>query len=236
MRALAAKPRAPLVASHACRLGTLDIMLDWRGIAFLPAHAMMIVADLHLEKAASFAARGQMLPPHETLDTLARLGDAVADYRPDRLVLLGDSFHSKIVSFDREGEAARRLVRLAKETRLVWIAGNHDPAPPIAVAGEVLEHVEIDEVMLRHVPVVDGHREIVGHLHPAARIATRAGAQRRKCFVHSPQRLLMPSFGALTGALDLREPAIAELFAEGVGHAHLICRGRLEKVPLPALL
>lgn len=236
MRALAAKRPVSAIVGHACQLGTLDIVLDWRGFALLPAHSVMIVADLHLEKAASFAARGQMLPPHETLDTLARLGEAVADHRPDRLVLLGDSFHSKIVSFDRDGEAARRLDALAKETHLLWIAGNHDPAPPVAVAGEVRAEVEIEGVILRHAPAADGRREIVGHLHPAARIATRAGRQRRKCFVHSPQRLLMPAFGALTGALDLRELAIAAWFADGIGHAHLLCRDRLEKVPLSALV
>ena len=43
---------------------------------YLPARRALIVADLHLEKASWFAARGQMLPPHDclaTLETLAAL-------------------------------------------------------------------------------------------------------------------------------------------------------------------
>ncbi len=41
-----------------------------------PTPAMLIVADLHLEKGSSFARRGQLIPPydtHETLGALARL-------------------------------------------------------------------------------------------------------------------------------------------------------------------
>ena len=37
---------------------------------------MLLVADLHLEKGSTFAARGVLLPPYDTAATLARLGAA----------------------------------------------------------------------------------------------------------------------------------------------------------------
>ena len=38
---------------------------------------LLAVADLHLEKGSSFARRGQMLPPYDTGETLARLAALV---------------------------------------------------------------------------------------------------------------------------------------------------------------
>ena len=38
---------------------------------------------------------------------------------------------------------------------------------------------------------------------------------RRRCFVSDGARLLLPSFGAYTGGLDVRDAAIASLFTDG---------------------
>ena len=43
---------------------------------------MLVVADLHLEKGSSYAARGQMLPPYDTRETLRRLAAEVAALVP----------------------------------------------------------------------------------------------------------------------------------------------------------
>jgi uncharacterized protein len=40
---------------------------------YWPREATLLVADLHLEKASFFAARGQMLPPYDSRATLERL-------------------------------------------------------------------------------------------------------------------------------------------------------------------
>jgi metallophosphoesterase superfamily enzyme len=57
--------------------------------------------------------------------------------------------------------------------------------------------------------------EVAGHLHPAARITRGGMSTRKRCFVSDGMRLLLPAFGAYTGGLDVRENAIASLFADG---------------------
>ena len=50
------------------------------GALFWPTRRALLVADLHFEKASWFAARGQMLPPYDSLATLGeltRLVDAI---------------------------------------------------------------------------------------------------------------------------------------------------------------
>ncbi len=233
-----ARSRAPLHAGGMVRVAFAGETLDLHpeGVAFFPERALMIVADLHLEKSASFAARGQMLPPYETLETLRRLARLVADLRPDQLVLLGDSFHSVVETIGNEGPARGMIEAIAATSVLIWVAGNHDPVPPLPLPGRWVEEVALGDCILRHAPVEDGRNEIVGHLHPAARLATRAGGQRRRCFALSGRRLLMPAFGSLTGMVDLSEPSIRRLLPVQDTRVFLMCRQGLAEVPASACL
>ncbi len=220
---------------HECRVAGLRVMLDCSGAAFLPEERMLVVADLHLEKSAAFARFGQMLPPYDSLATLSRLEAVVNRVRPERLVLLGDSFHRADLVPQAGSEAGVILARLASAVQFTWITGNHDPHHPLTLPGESLPHLDLADVRLRHEPEADGRPEIVGHLHPAARLATRAGMQRRRCFLASNKRLLMPAFGSLTGALDVTDPPIRNLGWGAETRAYLLAREAIHAVPFQAL-
>ena len=223
------------LAGHECRIAGLRLMLDCSGAAFLPEESMLVVADLHLEKSAALARFGQMLPPYDSLATLARLEAAVNRLRPERLVLLGDSFHRADLVPQAASPAATILTRLAEQVRFIWITGNHDPHHPADLPGESLGHLDLGGVRLRHEPEADGRPEIVGHLHPAARLATRVGTQRRRCFLASRERLLMPAFGCLTGALDVTDRPIRDLGWGAETRAYLLARDAIHAVPFHAL-
>ena len=53
----------------------------------------LLVADLHLEKASSFARHGQMLPPYDSRETLERIATAIRETGARRIFCLGDNFH-----------------------------------------------------------------------------------------------------------------------------------------------
>ncbi len=82
------------------------------------------------------------------------------------------------------------------------------------LTGRIVTTLQIGRLSLIHEPQ-PGNRpgEVAGHLHPAARVSAYGRGVRRPCFVTDGCRLLMPAFGAFTGGLDVREPAVAELFA-----------------------
>ncbi len=220
---------------HECRIAGLRVTLDCTGAAFLPDEGALVVADLHLEKSAAFARFGQMLPPYDSLATLQRLEVAVNRLQPHRLVLLGDSFHRADLVPQAGSPAGMILERLASEVHLTWITGNHDPHHPAELPGVSVAHLDLGGVRLRHEPEADGRPEIVGHLHPAARLATRAGTQRRRCFLASGERLLMPAFGCLTGALDVTDPPIRDLGWGAETRAYLLAREAIHAVPFQAL-
>ncbi|MCK8785103.1 ligase-associated DNA damage response endonuclease PdeM [Roseomonas sp. NAR14] len=213
-------------------LGGERLMLDPAGALFWPARRTLVVADLHLEKASAYAARGQLLPPYDTRDTLERLAPILRRYRPARLVALGDSFHDRDGHARLPGPDRALLLRLLDGMETVWVLGNHDPVPP-DLPGTATENFAEGPLVFRHQGGGDGH-ELSGHFHPKATVPTRGGPVCRPCFVASPQRVLLPAFGSLTGGLDARDAAIAALFPRGA-RLFLLGRERLHSVPLAAL-
>lgn len=192
-----------------------SVTLAASGAAWIAAEQTLIVSDLHLEKGSAFAARGVFLPPYDTRATLEALGVAIAQWRPKRVVALGDSFHDAALDRRMADEDRARLTALvAAVDHWVWIVGNHDPQAPLHLGGEAAETLALGPWTLRHEPeehASDG--EIAGHLHPCARIRRRGRSVRRRCFVGDGRRLILPAFGAYAGGLNILDPAFTPLFA-----------------------
>jgi len=203
------------------------LLLDPAGAIFWPARRTLIIADLHLEKASSFARRGFLLPPYDSQATLERLAVLLHRHAPERVIALGDSFHDPSGSKRLARDAASLLARMQRTHHFVWIAGNHDPVP-----GALAEFHEAP-FLLRHRSgtVVGGSVEISGHFHPKARVETRAGSIARPCFVTDRRRILLPAFGSYTGGLDVSALPIRTLFPHG-GQVFLLGRDRLFAFPM----
>ena len=183
------------------------------GALWLEAERTLVVADLHFEKGSAYAARGQLLPPYDTGETLRRLEMEIAATAPERLVFLGDSFHDGRALERIGGGDVERLRMMAQSRTLVWIVGNHDADGPGGLPGEVMETLSIGALVLRHEPR-EGPQpgETAGHLHPCARITALGRSVRRRCFVTDGERLILPAFGSYAGGLNVRDAAFAGLF------------------------
>jgi DNA ligase-associated metallophosphoesterase len=207
------------------------LLLDACGAAFSPAHATLVFADLHLEKGSAYARGRQFLPPYDTTDTLARMSRAMARHKPARVIALGDSFHDSGAANRLMQEDRRRLQSLTAQAHFVWIAGNHDPDPPAWTGGEVATSIRLGGLTLRHAPLSTFEAgEVAGHLHPCASVSRWGRSVRRRCFVSDGLRMLLPSFGAYTGGLDVGDRAITVLFS-GSFHAYMLGQARVYAIP-----
>lgn len=201
---------------------------------FWPRHAVLIVADLHLEKASWFAARGQPLPPYDSHDTLDRLARLASETGARAIWCLGDSFHDADAAHRIAPEVADRLRRQTQSVQLTWIAGNHDGLSGGAWGGVVAEEIEVDGIVFRHrCDLHDVRPEISGHFHPKLRCKLRGRSIARPCFVGDSERLIMPAFGSFTGGLDVEDAAIAANFI-GNYRAMLVADQRLLTFPCGA--
>jgi len=218
-------PLRKACGSLSVRIAREACVLRCSGAMWLPTHRTLIAADLHLEKGSAFAARGQMLPPYDSRVTLDRLEAEIADLNPETVVLLGDSFHdTKAIARMAEDDRAR-LDRLATSRKWLWLEGNHDREAltrnadtAARLPGAVIGDMSLGGLRLTHEPEPlapddDRHGEVAGHLHPAARVVAYGRGVRRPCFITDGSRIILPAFGAFTGGLNVRDPAIADLFA-----------------------
>ena len=197
-----------------------ELVCDPSGIAYWPAEDAVLVADLHLEKGAAFARRGQLVPPFDTATTLRRLSQVLERWQPSRVFALGDSFHDERGAAEMPARERGELAALMSGRDWVWIAGNHDPKPPEGLGGECCDVVETAGLTLIHEPDPDGPvGEIAGHLHPKAVVVRRGRAVSRSCFAADPRRMVMPSFGAYTGGLSVFHTAFDGLFQGRRFHA-----------------
>jgi DNA ligase-associated metallophosphoesterase len=180
-----------------------------QGALFWPARRALLVADLHLEKASWFARLGQMLPPYDSVATLADLTALAAATGAEEVWCLGDSFHDRD-GCDRLPRRARdMLLALTAATRWTWITGNHDPGFADHCGGAVVEEAEVDGLLLRHeAEPAETRPELSGHFHPKLRISHRGRKISRRCFVATARKVILPAFGSLTGGLDAHHPEI----------------------------
>jgi uncharacterized protein len=206
------------------------MVADCDGALYWPQERLLAFADLHFEKGSSFAQRGVLLPPYDTAATLGRVARLIVRYAPRVVLALGDSFHDDGGAIRLSAPDRSALAAIQQGRDWVWIKGNHDSAVAANIGGAFHDRVAIGPLIFRHDPT-GGAGEIAGHLHPMARVGGRGGTLRRRCFACDGRRLLMPAFGAFTGGLNVRHPAIVDVFG-GLGFtAFVLGSRRLYAVP-----
>ncbi len=168
-----------------------SLQFDPAGALVWPAERVLVFADLHLEKGSAAARAGQLVPPWDSRVTLERVARLLRRYTPRTVIALGDSFH--------DNQAAARLA----------------PADEAALRRMTDAEWGTRKLCFRHQATAGETGEISGHFHPKAKVATRAGQIVRPCFVADASKIILPAFGAYTGGLDVRSPAITAHFPRG---------------------
>ena len=192
-----------------------DILLLAGRAAFLPSTATLLVADLHLGKAATFRNAGIPVPEGSAQADLARLERLVRDTAARRLIVLGDLFHARSgctqAVFDEFAASRARM----PGTEVLLIPGNHDRA-----IGKIPASLGIDSCLRTHdeppfhfvhEPATDLPEPgrtcftIAGHLHPTVVLRSPSGDRiTERCFVAEAATLILPAFGSFTGGHRMR--------------------------------
>lgn len=189
---------------------TADIVLLPGRAAWMPATRTLLVADLHLGKAAAFRRAGIPVPEGSAQRDLARLVRLVQETAATRLLVLGDLFHARSGCTERvfaEFTAARRSIT---GTEVVLVPGNHDRAvgrlPPdlgIDSAPPTVDEPPFHFVHEPGTPPPEPRRtcfSVAGHLHPTVSIGAPSGDRvTERCFVAETALLILPAFGSFTG-------------------------------------
>ncbi|MBP1204195.1 DNA ligase-associated metallophosphoesterase [Duganella sp. 1411] len=191
--------------------GTLAIELAGERVLLLPEKAlywprekMLIIADIHFGKAASFRALGVPVPGGTTAANLHALDALLARHAVREILFLGDFLHAKAAHAEVTMTAIHGW-RLARPSlKLTVVRGNHD-----AHAGDPPARLGIDMVdePLRQAPFAFCHHPdllvpgylMAGHVHPVYRLRAGWDSLLLPCFLVGEGRVVLPAFGAFTG-------------------------------------
>ncbi len=180
------------------------------GTLYWPSENILIVSDLHLEKGSSYLKYGSYLPPYDTSETLDKLKSVCQKLNPKTILFLGDVYHDK-ESLNRMNQANKDLWdEIINKYKILWIEGNHDPDS----APKNIKNLKLwseKNITFRHIADKDLCSEISGHYHPCYELIHKNQKLRRPCFLVSDNKIILPSYGAFTGGLNINDPAFETL-------------------------
>lgn len=175
---------------------------------------MLLIADVHLGKAAHFRKHGMAVPEGAMYRAYAKLDLLLKHFEPKTLCFLGDLFHSAPNS---EWELFADWVSNI-QVEIVLVKGNHDLIPEHRLDRlgiRIRDTWELETFYLTHEPEKkEGLFNICGHIHPGVKLRG-PGRQtlRLPCFFKKEQQLILPAFGEFTGKYVLTPGATDEVFA-----------------------
>jgi DNA ligase-associated metallophosphoesterase len=184
---------------------------------FRAMNATLIIADLHLGKAQHFRKNGIYLPQKSAEKDYERLKQLIVSLKPQRIILLGDLFHS---TYNHEWELFCEFVNSFKKIEFVLILGNHDILEEQhykSICSKIVEEtLEEGDVVFSHHPlkrIPENKINIAGHIHPGV-VLSGKGKQHVKlpCFYWYKNQLILPAFGSLTGLQLIAPEKDAKVF------------------------
>jgi uncharacterized protein len=180
----------------------------------------LIAADVHLGKVGHFRKAGIAVPRDMEQSDLAVLSDLIFEYKPDKIIFLGDLFHS-----DMNADWDWFILWRSQFSKLqiILIRGNHDIIDDShyhKLNIELHHQLLVGQFLMLHHPLTDADLQTAvgyvfcGHIHPGVSLVGR-GRQHitLPCFAFGAKQAVLPSFGKFTGKVALRSQKADRIFA-----------------------
>ena len=195
------------------------LLLPQKAIYWLQEKAL-IVADVHLGKVGHFRKAGIAVPRDMEQNELAVLSDLIFEHKPQKLIFLGDFFHSDMNS-DWDWFILWRSQ--FPKLEIILVRGNHD------IIGDS-HYLQLNIVLhdqLLAAPFLMLHQPLTGedlkeaagyvfcgHIHPGISLAGKARQHiTLPCFAFGVRQAILPSFGKFTGRVAIRNQQTDRIFA-----------------------
>ncbi|WP_207535816.1 ligase-associated DNA damage response endonuclease PdeM [Desertivirga arenae] len=166
----------------------------------------LIVSDLHIGKVGHFRKAGIAIPRNLEQEDLSKLSDLIHEWKPYRVIFLGDLFHSDMNSDWHWLQLWRDLF---PHIEMILVKGNHDILNPefYEEAGFIVtDRLVTSTFAFIHEPLSAGQLNLEekyvlsGHLHPGVKLV---GSARQNltisCFYFGVKQAVLPAFGRFTG-------------------------------------
>jgi DNA ligase-associated metallophosphoesterase len=185
-------------------IGNFSFELLSQKALYWPSKKILLIADLHLGKVNHYRKAGYPVPTRANDENTTVLIDLLNHYKPERILFLGDLFHSH---YNEEWEVLGQVIRHFQSISFELVMGNHDIMSTLQYERhKVVVHKEellIDDLLLTHAPLEEpkeGVYNLSGHIHPGAKLFGKGRqALLLPCFYFGKSQGILPAFGSFTG-------------------------------------
>ncbi|HEU4634068.1 MAG TPA: ligase-associated DNA damage response endonuclease PdeM [Flavisolibacter sp.] len=173
----------------------------------------LVVSDLHFGKTGHFRKAGIAVPQNVYKEDLQRLISLLHYFKPQKLIVVGDFFHSHA---NREMSWFQKWRNDFAALQIVLVKGNHDILQPAWYKEANIEVIGEKLIMENFVFTHDKCEEqqglymFCGHIHPGIYLQG-LGKQslRLPCFYFAEDHCILPAFSKFTGTA-LIAPSLKE--------------------------
>ena len=178
-------------------------------LEMLPTRALLLrqtnellICDIHLGKGEYFQQNGIPLTNNSDEQNLLRIRNIVKKHSPNKLIILGDLFHSKYSI----SESLKNKVEFLAGTlniKIELIVGNHDIGCKVKNIN-FINFKRSNNFIFTHEPIEkfeDNILNICGHYHPKIYLKDSKDKLSFRCFALDAKKHIfyLPAFGDLTG-------------------------------------
>lgn len=197
-----------------------DLLLLHQKAIYWRQEKALIAADVHLGKVGHFRKAGIAVPRDMEQSELSALSDLIYHYKPEKLIFLGDFFHSDINS-DWDWMVLWRSQ--FPKLEIILVKGNHDIIDQdhyTRLNILIVNELRCGPFLMLHHPLVGDELQdapayvLCGHIHPGISLAGRARQHiTLPCFAFGRKQAILPSFGTFTGRVAIRSNKTDRIFA-----------------------
>jgi DNA ligase-associated metallophosphoesterase len=197
-----------------------DLLLLPQKAIYWQQQKALIIADVHFGKVGHFRKAGIAVPRDMEQSDLATLSDLIHEYQPQKLLFLGDLFHSDI---NNDWDWFILWRSQFPNLEIILIKGNHDIIADINYERlniQLHDELLIAPFLMLHHPLPEtrlqtaGGYVFCGHIHPGVNLSGRARQSiTLPCFAFGGKQAILPSFGKFTGKVAIRSQQTDQIFA-----------------------
>lgn len=187
-----------------------EFILSQQRVIYWPATATLILSDLHIGKTGHFRKSGIAVPQSVFLEDMQRFAAAISFFKPARIIIIGDLFHSH---HNLELELFNRWRKDFSSVEFILVKGNHDILPEewYAEANITIHNNILREAAFSFVHDSSDFKDKVGfcfsgHIHPGIRLK---GLGRQSlsvpCFYFTDTYAILPAFSKFTGYVNMKQ-------------------------------
>ena len=182
------------------RISNQQFILHASGAMFWKEEDMLLISDVHLGKVSHFRKYGSAVPQNAVLGNYQKLNEVVDFFEPQKIIFLGDLFHSSLNKEWLFFEAWMENI----SSEVILVEGNHDIISPLkyeALGIKLTPELVLKNFLLTHHPEErPGFFNFSGHIHPGVRINGWARQSLKlPCFFKTENQMILPAFGEFTG-------------------------------------